>query len=203
MSAFFYIVFLYTSCLAMNMFYRDLPLKRWKFPWVTLSLTILVAFMFVMQQHYSDLLPEFERNPAIFLSGQIWTIVTALFVQDGGTSGAIFNCVCLLIIGSIAEQYWKRSELFILFLIGGVLSELFAFLWQPIGGGNSIANFAIAGSLIYVSFNQGSTQIRRICLIGIGALLFLLSLNDIHGSAGAIGIFLGYVFQQSKKLVKN
>ena len=41
-----------------------------------------------------------------------------------------------------------RCRLLALFLGGGVCSEAIALSWKPVGAGNSVANFSVAGGVI-------------------------------------------------------
>jgi rhomboid protease GluP len=133
----------------------------------------------------------FRRDASLIFSGEIWRITTALFVQDGGLMGGIFNIIALLFIGLAIQHYYGKYQWLIIFFLGGILSELVAIYWQPIGAGNSVATFALAGSLLLSTLGEGNTKTQIISIIGIlsGILLFLL--KDIHGAALIIGLIIG------------
>src|SRR5215211_6263561 len=64
-----------------------------RFPRVTLLLFIAIAFPSILQIFFPTLLFALQRDTARFLGGEWWRLVTALFVQDGGIGGTVFNLV--------------------------------------------------------------------------------------------------------------
>ncbi len=160
----------------------------WIFPRTTLLVALAIAIPTTLQFFYPIVLNTFERDYDQFLAGDWWRFLTPLFVQDGGLSGSIFNLVSLFLIGTVAEQLWGIREWLIIFFGGGVLSELVAFAWQPIGAGNSVANFSLAASIAISCLVPGLSRPARIVAVfalGGGAVLFFL--KDIHGAAMLIG----------------
>jgi membrane associated rhomboid family serine protease len=136
----------------------------------------------------------FERNYERFLAGEWWRLITALFVQDGGVSGSIFNLVSLLLVGIVAERLWGGQRWLIIFFIGGILSQLIGFAWQPIGAGNSVANFSLAASIAVLCLTFNTSQAVRItAILALGAGVILLFLEDIHGPAMMIGTVIALI----------
>jgi membrane associated rhomboid family serine protease len=84
----------------------------------------------------------FQRDFTRFMHGEWWQLVTPLFVQDGGVPGTSFNMVSLLLVGILAEKLCGSLPVLLIFFIGGILGEIASLAWQPIGAGNSVANFA-------------------------------------------------------------
>jgi membrane associated rhomboid family serine protease len=85
----------------------------------------------------------FERDYTKFLQGEWWCLVTSLVVQDGGLSGSIFNLVSILLMGRVAEELWGSQKWLLLFFGGGILSQIVAFAWQPVGAGNSVQLYSV------------------------------------------------------------
>ena len=161
-------------------------------PVATFVLFALVAIPSTLQFFFPVFLPLFERDRAQILAGEPWRLLTALCFQDGGLTGGIFNLVNLGLIGSLAERAWGPWRLLLFFLLGGLLSEIIALSWQPVGAGNSIANFSIAGGLIvWCLASRPRLSFLLLCLPCLGAYLALLTLRDIHGAAALIGLLLG------------
>ena len=123
----------------------DPPLYR-RWPLLTLAMALLVGATFVAQNLWPGLLDSLARDPRL-LSGEPWRGVTALFVQDGGAAGALFNLACLLLLGTSAERRFSRRAWLAIYFLGGVTAEVLALAWQPHGAGNSVACFALAGAL--------------------------------------------------------
>jgi membrane associated rhomboid family serine protease len=109
-------------------------------------------------------------------------------VQDGGAPGATFNVLTLALVGSVAERRLGRARLVVLFFAGGIAAEVIALWWQPVGAGNSVANFSVAGGLAVAAFTGGAPKASRtpavLSLVAYGVLAALL---DIHGAAALAG----------------
>ncbi len=122
---------------------------------------------------------------------QGWPLLTALFVRDGGIAGGVFNLVSLLFVGTLAEQLWRRTSWLTLFFGGALLTELAALSWQPIGAGNSVANFNLAAGLaVGCLWRHACGPARLAAWVSLGAGAVLVSRHDIHGLAVAFGAAL-------------
>ena len=75
-----------------------------RLPVATLATAVIVAMMVAAQLAIPPLLPLLDRAPSMLQSGELWRALTALFVQDYGLTGALFNLATLLILGSVAEK---------------------------------------------------------------------------------------------------
>jgi membrane associated rhomboid family serine protease len=165
-----------------------------KMPWMTLSLLLAIGVPSTLQIFF----PQFElllrRDAGRIVAGEWWRIITALFVQDGGVRGGVFNLWSLLLVGIVAERLWGGRRWLILFFVGGVLSELVAMKWKPVGAGNSVANFSLASSVVILSISRGRNPPKLIAAsIAVGSGLCLLLLQDIHGAAVSIGAAIAAV----------
>jgi membrane associated rhomboid family serine protease len=192
---FLYIVCLYAAYMAGSISLREHGGDtKTKFSYVTLLMMLAITIPTILQFFFPELLTLFERDTTKFLSGDWWRFFTPLFFQDGGLMGAIFNLVTLFFIGNMAAQLWDTRRWLLIFLLGGVLSEFVAFAWQPIGAGNSVANFSLAGSVaIWSVMHHSSRPIRIASVITLGCCVVLLSLRDIHGAAGLFGSLIALV----------
>jgi rhomboid protease GluP len=133
----------------------------------------------------------FERDYTRFLAGDWWRVLTPLFVQDGGLSGSIFNLVSFVLVGTVAEKIWGSQRWLLIFFAGGILSELIAFAWQPIGAGNSVANFSLAASMAVVCLALPASRVVKVmAILALGAGMILLFLRDIHGAAMLPGMLI-------------
>ena len=161
-------------------------------PRATLTLVVFLTITLVLQVVFPVLLTLFERDSGRFLAGDWWRLVTPLFFQDGGVAGGVFNLVSLLLVGSVAEQLWGSRRWLLIFFVSGILSEVVAFAWQPVGAGNSVANFGLAASVGVLCLLQGARwQVRAVVVVSLVAGAFLLVFRDVHGAATLIGAGLG------------
>ncbi|MGH7203589.1 MAG: hypothetical protein ACREHC_04065, partial [Candidatus Levyibacteriota bacterium] len=91
-----------------------------RLPKTTYILTAVLILFAIGSFFYPTLISLLQRNTNFIAKGEVWRLLTSLFVQDDGIPGTIFNLVSLLLIGSLAEQYWRRNEWLILFFGGGI-----------------------------------------------------------------------------------
>ena len=146
------------ACLAGLLYLRARPVeaaaRRFRAVFVLL---LFVGVPTLLQARYPSIRSALQRDARSISSGQWWRLVTALCVQDGGVAGSAFNLISLPVVGTIAERLWGARRLLLTFFLGGVLSELVALSWQPIGAGNSVANFSLAGSVCLACIIQRTT----------------------------------------------
>jgi rhomboid protease GluP len=161
---------------------------------VTLLVAALVLATFALQSAFPDLLPLLSRDPRMLHSGEVWRAVSALFAQDGGTSGLLFNLFWLLVLGTTAERRFSRVGWLAAYFLGGIVTEFIALAWQPHGAGNSIACLALAGALCS-DWREGRWRWWRagVGLAGVVAASLLLLDSDIHGIGFFAGLVIGFV----------
>jgi membrane associated rhomboid family serine protease len=164
-----------------------------QFPLATLLLFVMVAVPTALQFFFPVILSALERDYARFFSGEWWRVITPLFVQDGGVAGSIFNLISLLLVGGVAERLWGSRRMIAIFFVGGLISEVVAFAWQPIGAGNSVGNFSLAASVAVICLAPQAARITRvIALLALSSDTVLVVLRDIHGTAALAGAILGF-----------
>ncbi len=168
------------------------PHRRW--PLLTLAVALLIGATFAAQGVRPDLLPLLARDPRMLASGEVWRAVTALFAQDGGTAGTMFNLAWLLVLGTAAERRFSRRAWLAVYFLGGIATEFLALAWQPHGAGNSIACMALAGALCS-DWREGRGRWWRaaVGLVGTAAAALLLWESDIHGIGFCLGLAIGFV----------
>lgn len=159
-------------------------------PWLTLAIAALVAVGLAAQEIWPALLPLFQRDAAAVGQGQVYRLFTALWFQDGWLKGGLFNLAILILIGGWAEQVWPRRIWLLLYFGIGIAVECLGLVWQPIGAGNSIAFYGLAGSLIAMVWDKGKAGI---VLMSVGqlAIWILCFRDDIHGAAALLGLIAG------------
>jgi membrane associated rhomboid family serine protease len=174
----------------------------------TILLLFLVGIPSVLQFFYPIMLDLWQRDFIRFVQGEWWRLVTPLFVQDGGLAGTAFNLIGLLLVGILAEQFWGSLMLLLIFFLGGVVGEIAGFAWQPVGAGNSVANFALAGSILTACLlRRPNRLVLSMTLLALSSYIVLIVLHDIHGPAAIAGMFLALVLsflpQRKSELQRN
>lgn len=117
-----------------------------RFPVLTAGVTAVTAVVDIVQFAVPGTLERLERTPAL-LHGEWWRAVTSLFVQDGGIAGTVSNLLFLVLLGTLAEQVLDKPRWLVQYFGVGIASEFLGCLWQPVGGGNSIALCGLAGAV--------------------------------------------------------
>ena len=198
--SFFYGVVLVCAIISARIYKSSLKnlISLHRIPKVTIVFSTVLLFTSIAQYFHPQLLDLFERNTTLIFSGQFWRVLTSIFFQDGGITGAVFNIVSLLFIGGTVEQYVTKRQWLFLFFGGALATQVIAQFWQPIGAGNSIANFSLAGSLLVMTFLHNNPRTRIISSIGLGVSAVLLFLQDIHGAAVFIGMLLWVAVNKGK-----
>jgi hypothetical protein len=74
--------------------------------------------------------------------------------------------------------------------LGGLVGNLVGLAWQPVGAGNSAANFSLAASITIVCLARRAPRPLSVAaLIALGADIVLLVLADIDSAAALAGVF--------------
>jgi membrane associated rhomboid family serine protease len=199
LTPFLYIVVLYGAFIAGSLHLRAaapaaMPQQRITLPVMTILMAVAIGIPTMLQFVFPTILTTLERDTTRFLAGDWWRIVTALFVQDGGVIGSVFNLVSLLLVGSVAERVWGRRRWLMVFFGCGVLSEIVGLAWQPVGAGNSVANFGLAASVAaWCLVSSRLLPVRLVAAVALLAGVPLLLLRDIHGAATLFGAGMGLI----------
>lgn len=101
-----------------------------------------------------------------------------------------------IVLGVAAEQVLTRRRLLLQYFGAGILSQLIGTLWQPVGGGNSVAVCGLAGALA-VALWHGDERLPRFaeaatllwCAAVLGTLPSQWSLAAVV--AGVLGVRYG------------
>jgi len=118
------------------------------FPLLTLCVTGVTAVVSGIGLAVDPVLFALRRDAGAVSDGQLWRLLTALLVQDGGIAGTVFNLLGLLAVGTAAERRLGRRDWALAYLVGGVTGELVGWAgWQPVGAGNSVGVCGLAGAV--------------------------------------------------------
>jgi membrane associated rhomboid family serine protease len=171
-----------------------------RLPWLTLLVAALVAAGLAAELSRPELLPQLRRDAAAVGRGEAWRLFTALWLQERGLPEGLFNLACLLVVGSVAETAWTRAAWLFVYLAAGLGAELVALAWKPIGAGNSVAVFGLAGSLLAVGARRGGgVAIRPMSFVGLALAGVMAWLHDIHGAAALMGAALGWLLPRAER----
>jgi membrane associated rhomboid family serine protease len=121
------------------------------FPVLTTAVAAVTAAVSVAGLVAEPVLVALRRDAVALSDGQLWRLLTALLVQDGGVPGTVFNLLGLVLVGVAAERRLGARAWLAAYLVGGLTGELVGWAgWQPVGGGNSVGVCGLAGALAVV-----------------------------------------------------
>lgn len=165
-------------------------------PVLTLACTLVIAaFSLVQLVAVPDLLPLLMRDGARVFPAEPWRLITSVLVQDGGWAGAVFNLAGFLVIGAVAERLLGRVQWAVVTGVGLAVTQAVALSWQPIGAGNSILTFGLAGAVCARCLMQRpAAQSTLSAAVATACFVVLLFMRDIHGVAGGTGMAMGLGF---------
>src|ERR1700678_188697 len=106
-------------------------------PVLTLAVVAVTVVISAVSVASPTVLAHLERTPA-GLHGQWWRTFTSLFAQSSA-AGAASNLFFMLVLGVVAEQVAGRYRWLACYFGAGIVGELVAYSWQPVGAGNSVA----------------------------------------------------------------
>jgi hypothetical protein len=118
-----------------------------------------------LQFVYPDLLEALRRDPGAIRGGELWRLVTALFVQPNGIGQCLANGFLILAIMPAAEKLYGRNILTVYFA-SGIMGQIVNYFWDSGSGGSSTAIFGIiVGALVAfvlplagMAFRSGETD---------------------------------------------
>lgn len=168
-------------------------------PVLTLLAVIVIGTVSTVQLTLvPGLLGRLGRNADAIRAGQVWRLLTAVTVQDGGVVGTASNLVTLALIGGLAELLLGRGWWVLAFAAPTLAGELAGLAWQPIGAGNSVAVAGLCGAVaVVVARGQAGIPIAARVPAAISLLLFgwlAAGSHDVHGAAGVAGAVVGLAF---------
>lgn len=172
----------------------DPPWRGRPVPWWSFALSACVAVPSLTQQVWPALLGLLDRDPEeVTHHGQVWRLLTAAFVQDGGVPGTIFNLVTIVIVAALAEWYWGGRVMAATFLAAAVLFNAQGVAFDSAGAGNSGATFALGASLaaaLAIS-RTGRDRLQGVLVPLVGVVMTVL--GNYHGQALVYGFVIGVV----------
>jgi membrane associated rhomboid family serine protease len=172
-----------------------------------LSLTVRVTSL---QFVFPGIVTALDRNRHALLSGELWRLITPLFIQPMGIWQCVFNGLFFISFVPIAEHLYGRSVMLIYFGTG-IIGQMLNFYWEttPGGlssgrGGASTAIYGVIGSLfMYITINR-KTFPKGYILIPIAGFLgatVLVFFEDGHAPSLLVGGMLGLILRGNSQQI--
>lgn len=176
---------------------------------ITLTLIFInVLFFFTISTNLEIQYLLVQINYNVIYEWQFWRLISAIFLH-GDFLHLFSNMIGLLLFGAFIESNMPKMNFLIIYIISGLIGNLFSLILLPLYSISLGASGSIFG-LIGASFVMIATENDKslIFLGGIYLLYFIISslapgINlwaHIFGLLG--GIFFGYLFNQKRKASK-
>jgi hypothetical protein len=162
------------------------------FPWASAALLAAVGVPSIAQLAWPSLAQALDRQPAAVMHhAQLWRLVTAALVQDGGLAATAFNLASLAVIASLAEWHWGPRRMPAIFLVAAMVFNAQGVAFGAGGAGSSGATFALGASLAgaLILSGRGTRRVRAIACPLLGAAM--LAVGNVHGIALVYGTVIG------------
>lgn len=143
-----------------------------------------------------------KRDPdPIWHHGQVWRLITSMFVQESGAAQVVFNLALLAVVAIPSARYFGGPAMWAIFLTTGTGFNLIGAAYGSAGAGNSGATIGLACALVGHTVGAAlrdrrviaDAKVLALCAVPpiVGALAW--TLFDYHGVAEVIGWLFGIV----------
>ena len=141
-------------------------------------------------------------TPMIIQGGEYYRLFTCMFLHFG-IEHLANNMLVLFVLGSRLEQSVGKIRLLLIYLVGGVLGNVFSLCMEmkaqdfAVSAGASGAVFAIMGAMIYVVIRNrgwlGDLSLRQILIMAAFSLYFGFTSTGVDNTAHVGGLIAGLV----------
>ncbi|GGE24250.1 rhomboid family intramembrane serine protease [Streptococcus himalayensis] len=167
---------------------------------VFLAMLLLRGFAYSSTQTIFDFGGVYGQAMLAFPS-QLWRLVSAIFVHIG-FEHFFLNMLTLYFIGRQAEDIFGSIKFLLLYLLAGIMGNMFVFFFTPnaVGAGASTSLFGIFGAIIMLRYAVRNPYIQQLgqsyrSLLVVNLLFSLLPGISLGGHlGGALGGALCAVF---------
>jgi len=178
--------------------------------WISIGLLSFTVIVTSLQFVFPEIITALERNRQALLSGEVWRLITPLFIQPMGIWQCVFNGLFFLSFVPIAEHLYGRSVMLIYFGTG-IVGQMVNFYWEttPGGlssgrGGSSTALYGVMGSLyMYIMINRKTFPKGYILMPMAGFLgaTVLVFFEDGHAPSLLVGGMLGLLLRGNSQQI--
>src|SRR5262245_33610255 len=170
------------------LFYACRPVPR-RVPVLSILIIGLTAVITALQFVYPELLSALQRDPEAIRAGELWRLVTALFVQPNGISQCIANGFLILAFMPASERLYGRGVL-VIYFAAGLAADTLTPRWVSGSRGSPTGIFRVMGSLlVYVIRNRKELLLPFVFIAcaGLAASMVMLLSADGHGVGLVVG----------------
>jgi membrane associated rhomboid family serine protease len=162
-----------------------------RFPVVTATVVALTAFGTMAGLGWPPVLEALARRPGAFQRGQVWRIVTPMFVHAPRPMEIAVNLLVLAGLGAVAERRLGPRLWLLVYFASGMVGELAGNAWKPTGAGCSVGFAGLLGAIVVALLVSRISMGARVALVGclLGAVALSVA-HDLHGPPVLAGALL-------------
>ena len=173
-----------------------------------ISTNVLLYIFFSLA--FEDLFYQLVQiNNKVFVELEIWRLFTSMFLH-GDAMHLFSNMIALLLFGTYVELTFSKFEFLLIYLISGLIGNVFSLFLLPfnvISLGASGAIFGLIGATLSLTIVERDTPLIIVGLFYVFYFVFSSFSPGINYFAhifGLLGGFLtGYVLKRKKKSFKT
>ncbi len=173
---------------------------------ILINIISFILFYFLPSKYFHSLVLNKYR---VIYELEFWRIFTSLFLHDN-ILHLFVNIFLLLIFGIISEQIYQSRLILVIYLLSGIVGNIFSLILLPVNTislGASGAIFGLIGLTIIlnknVRFNRSLWVFRFLCLILFIFSFLIPNINFFSHFFGAlVGILFGNFYKLNKKQLK-
>lgn len=173
--------------------------------WISISIISLTFIVTSLQFVFPEIINALDRNKDALLSGEVWRLISPLFIQPMGIGQCLFNGLFFVAFLPIAEHFYGRRVVLIYFG-AGLAGQIVNFYWNAGRGGSSTALYGTMGSLLmYILLNR-KTFPRGYILIPMAGFLgatVLCFFKDGHAPSLLVGGILSLALHRNSRVISN
>lgn len=170
---------------------------------IVFLIMILYADIDIMHPTGSDILNFGGAQYYKIIDGQVWCIITSIFVH-AGIKHLVYNSVSLILAGIFAEPIFGRTKYLIIYMASGIIATISSVLWNnsTVIVGASGAIFGLFGAIIIIAYKNKITFLFRLFIIYAGINLmvgfFMPGVGNVAHISGLIfGAIIGYFMSKT------
>jgi rhomboid protease GluP len=187
------------------LYYACRPAARGRLPVFSILVIGATAITSGLQFVCPGLLAALQRDPEAIRSGELWRLVTALFVQPNGIAQCLVNGFLILTFMPAVERLYEKNVLLVYFA-SGLVGQIVNYFWDSGSGGSSTAIFGLMGSLlIYVIRNRKVLLLPFAFIAGAGLLaaVAMLLARDGHGVGLIVGALIASMLHLESMMFRS
>jgi rhomboid protease GluP len=163
-------------------------------PIATIAVLTVTAVVSAAQFVWSDLAAALWRDPDRLAAGEVWRLVTPIFLQHDEPFAIVGVLSVVAVLGAIAERLYGSARWLIFYFVAGLTAHLIGNWWQPFDAGCSVAGAGLLGALMVALLGRRREMPPAMIgpvLVFAGAT-YLCFARDIHGPPILIGAALAW-----------